>query len=56
MFYIQCSECGAPIEIDPSAIGSDRTDIWNVEYCFNCGTSFDYDVEEVIEGDEPQAL
>ncbi|HWY87121.1 MAG TPA: MJ0042-type zinc finger domain-containing protein [Gemmataceae bacterium] len=55
MFYIQCPECGAPVEIDPSSIGPDRTDPWNVEYCFTCGTSFDYDDAEVVQGPEPQA-
>jgi predicted Zn finger-like uncharacterized protein len=53
MFYIQCPECGAPIEIHPSAIGPERTDPWNVECCHTCGATFDYDDEEVTEGDEP---
>lgn len=48
MFYVICPNCDAHCEILKDAIGPERTDPWNVNWCDQCGVSFDYDDEEVI--------
>ena len=53
MFYVICPECKAEVEIPPDAVGPDRTDLFNATACFDCGTSFSYDDEEVISDDRP---
>jgi hypothetical protein len=52
MSYVICHKCQAHVEIPADAVGDDRTDLFNVTYCYECGTSFDYDDEEVITADE----
>jgi hypothetical protein len=47
MFYVLCPNCNARVEIPLSAVGPERTDLWNVSSCDECGISFDYDDEEV---------
>ena len=47
MFYVQCPYCRAPVEIPDDAVGTDRTDPWNVTECFDCDRVFDYDDEDV---------
>ncbi|HEY4309380.1 MAG TPA: hypothetical protein VGN12_08010 [Pirellulales bacterium] len=47
MFYVTCPECGSQVEIPDNAVGSDRTDPWNVAGCDECGVTFDYDDHEV---------
>ena len=54
MFYITCPYCAARIEIPANAVGSERTDPWNVIQCDDCSITFDYDDEEVTE--EPPSL
>jgi hypothetical protein len=48
MFYVICPTCQAKVEIPADAIGPDRTDLYNVTSCDECGTGFDYDDEEVM--------
>lgn len=47
MMFVLCPTCEARVEIFPEAFGPDRTDLYNVDLCPECGTSFDYDDEEV---------
>ena len=47
MFFVLCPLCGAEVEIPANAVGLDRTDLWNVTRCDDCGTTFDYDDLEV---------
>lgn len=54
MFYVKCPNCDAQVEIPDDAVGPDRTDPWNVILCYECGTSFDYGDEEVIEAPEAE--
>ena len=42
MFYILCPHCGKRQEIPADAVGADRTDLYNVVSCLNCGASFDF--------------
>lgn len=49
MFYVTCPHCQAQVEIFDDAVGPDRTDPWNVMLCYECGWSFDYDDDEVLE-------
>jgi hypothetical protein len=51
MFYVFCPLCLAKIEVPTNAVGPDRTDPWNVIGCDDCGCTFDYDDEEVMEDD-----
>ncbi|HEY4312807.1 MAG TPA: MJ0042-type zinc finger domain-containing protein [Pirellulales bacterium] len=51
MYYVICPECGARIEIPDTAVGPDRTDLWNVVGCDECRIAFDYDDEEVVADD-----
>jgi transcription elongation factor Elf1 len=53
MYYVLCPQCNQKVEIPANAVGPDRTDLWNVVSCDECGTGFDYDDEEVIEEPEP---
>ena len=46
--YVPCPECGGPAEIEPEAVGPDRTDLWNVAECEVCGALFDYDDADVF--------
>ncbi len=53
MFYVYCPLCLAKIEVPANAVGSHRTDPWNVIGCDDCDFTFDYDDEEIIaESDE----
>lgn len=53
MFYVICLRCQSKVEIPADAVGPDRTWLWNVTYCEECGLSFDYDDDEVMTGDPP---
>ena len=53
MYYVTCPSCQAQVEIPHDAVGADRTDPWNVARCYECGSAFDYDDEEVIEAPNP---
>jgi hypothetical protein len=53
MFYVICPTCEARVEIPANAIGTDRSDPWNVVQCDECDAGFDYDDEDVIESPEP---
>lgn len=53
MFYVTCPECHSQVEIPANAIGPERTDLFNVVSCDDCGASFDYDDEEVVADDRP---
>ena len=44
--YVTC-ECGYKIELPSDAIGTRRSDPWNVVGCPECGCVFDYDDDEV---------
>jgi hypothetical protein len=52
MFYVLCPLCLAKIEVPANAVGTNRTDPWNVIGCDDCGCTFDYDDEEVVSEDE----
>jgi hypothetical protein len=41
--------CQARVEIDDESVGTERTDPRNVAYRYECGNTFDYDDQEVIE-------
>jgi hypothetical protein len=41
------------VEVPDNAIGSDRTDPWNVIGCDECGASFDFDDDEVQSAPDP---
>ena len=47
MFYVLCPNCGSHVEVPNSAVGTNRTDPWNVILCDACDMSFDYDDQEV---------
>jgi predicted Zn finger-like uncharacterized protein len=47
MCFVLCPNCQAQIDIPDDAIGPNRTDLWNVVHCDDCGTGFDYDDDEV---------
>jgi uncharacterized Zn finger protein len=47
MFYVICPECGCRTEIPAEAIGSERTDLYNVTRCDECPATFDYDDDDV---------
>lgn len=49
MYYVLCPNCDAQVEVLPNAIGPVRYDLWNVNWCDQCGVSFDYDDEVMIE-------
>ena len=44
---VQCPMCGGITEIPTDAVGQHRTDPWNVVGCDECGSTFDYEDEEV---------
>jgi hypothetical protein len=48
MFYVICPTCGARVEIPADAIGTERSDPWNIVPCDACPASFDYDDEDVF--------
>ncbi|MBL9081836.1 MAG: hypothetical protein JNK76_08535 [Planctomycetales bacterium] len=48
MFYVQWPNCDARIEVLPDAVSPERTDVWNVHWCDQCGVTLDYDDEEVL--------
>jgi hypothetical protein len=52
MFYVVCPNCNAHVEILENAIGRERSDLWNVNWCDQCGISFDYDDDEILTDDE----
>ena len=56
MHYVICPECKAQAEVSPDAVGPERTWLFNVTYCDECGLSFSYDDEEVITDDRPPSL
>ena len=43
-------------EVSPDAVGPERTWLFNVTYCDECGLSFSYDDEEVITDDREDPL
>ncbi|MBX9791041.1 MAG: zinc-ribbon domain-containing protein [Pirellulales bacterium] len=45
MCFVICPTCQAQIDIPDDAVGPNRTDLWNVVHCDDCGTGFDYDDE-----------
>ena len=47
MLYVLCPNCNLPVELPDNAIGPKRSDPWNVVRCDECGTTFDYDDDEV---------
>lgn len=47
MFYVQCPQCGALVELPADSVGTTRSDPWNVAQCLDCDSSFDYDNDEV---------
>lgn len=47
MFFVQCPQCGAVVELPADSVGADRSDPWNVAECLECDSSFDFDDEEV---------
>jgi len=49
MFYVTCPHCEAHVEIPSEAVGPSRTDPWNVAHCYECGNTFDFDNDEVME-------
>jgi hypothetical protein len=53
MFYVICPVCKSRVEIPDDAVGPERTDLFNVAFCFDCSTGFDYDDEEVHPESEP---
>jgi hypothetical protein len=58
MHYVICPECKAQAEaeVSPDAVGPERTWLFNVTCCDECGLSFGYDDEEVITDDRPPSL
>jgi predicted Zn finger-like uncharacterized protein len=52
MYYVLCPYCQAKVEIPDDAVGTDRTDPWNVVRCAECDASFDYDDDEVATGED----
>jgi hypothetical protein len=52
MFYVICPTCRARVEIPIEAIGPDRSDLYNITHCDDCGTGFDYDDEDVENDDD----
>jgi len=48
MYYVICPTCEARVEVPANAIGTQRTDLWNVTQCDLCNTGFDYDDDEVF--------
>jgi hypothetical protein len=55
MFFVVCPGCGSAVEIPETAVGPERTDLWNVCRCDVCNLSFDYDDQELqFEIDEPR--
>ncbi len=40
MHYVICPECQAQAEVSPDAVGPERTWLFNVTYCDECGLSF----------------
>jgi len=56
MHYVICPVCKGEAEIPLDAVGPNRTDPWNIAYCFECDASFDYDDEEVITDDREDPL
>ena len=53
MYYVQCPLCGSFVLIPAEAIGSDRSDPWNVIGCDECEATFDYHDDEVQFVDVP---
>ena len=53
MFYVMCPNCNAQVEVLEDAIGPERTDLWNVNWCDQCGVSFDFDDDEVRDATSP---
>ncbi|MBX7165949.1 MAG: hypothetical protein K1X74_06330 [Pirellulales bacterium] len=47
MYFVQCPQCGAKVEIPDDAVGPDRTDLYNIAGCLDCDTGFDYWDDEV---------
>ena len=47
MFFVRCPTCGSEVEIPANAVGSERTDPWNIVGCDECSVAFDYDDAEV---------
>lgn len=47
MYFVQCPDCGSPVEIPADAVGPERTDLFNVVNCDNCDLTFDYADEDV---------
>jgi len=56
MYYVICPECKAEAEVSPDSIGSERTWLWNIACCDECGLTFSYDDEEVQQNDIPPSL
>jgi len=57
MYCVTCPECGSNVEIPDVAVGTERTDLWNTVQCWDCGTGFDYEEEDVrvVPDDTPTA-
>jgi hypothetical protein len=47
VFFVQCPLCGAPVELPADAVGTNRSDRWNVTGCIECDSTFDFDNDEV---------
>ena len=56
MFYVICPTCEARVEISANAVGSDRTDLYNIVHCDECDSGFDYDDMDVMTEAEPSDL
>lgn len=53
MYYVHCPICQTQVEIPNDSVGPDRTDLFNITYCYECDVGFDYDDEDVMTGEDP---
>jgi hypothetical protein len=56
MHYVTCPECKAQAEVSPNAVGPERTWLFNIACCDECGLTFHYRDEAVITDDRPPTL
>ena len=49
MFFVLCPNCQSQIDIPADAVGPNRSELFNIVACDDCGTVFDYDEDECKE-------
>lgn len=43
MYFVQCPQCGAVVEIPVEFMEKKRKDYWNAAVCEECDSSFDFE-------------